>query len=98
MYKKYQYYGVISEFFNTWACKFYFIGDYNYCKKLQEIAITLLKIYYNNYFTILLDKNDNLVSIFDKLKDKEDNIYQDFKSEVLNNKSKWNSKIKVFNE
>ena len=40
-----------------------------------------------------------MVSIFDKLKyseSKEDNIYQDFKSEIFKNINKWNSKKEIF--
>jgi hypothetical protein len=81
MYKKYQYYGVIADFFNTWACNYYFIGDYIHSNKLNEIANYLFKIYVEHRFIKTL--NNKYIS---------DNYKIDIEKEM----KIWISKKKIF--
>lgn len=81
IYKKYKYYGLIAEFFNTWACNFYFSGDYKISRFLFEISNSLIKIYFENLFVKPLNNKY---------------IHDNFKDFINDKKNLWYSKKEIF--
>ncbi len=83
IYKKYKYYGLIAEFFNTWGCNFYFLGDYKISRFLFEISNSLIKIYFENLFVKPLNNKY---------------IHDNFKDCINDKKKLWYSKKEIFEE
>jgi hypothetical protein len=81
IYIKYQYYGLMAEFMNTWGCNFYFIKDYKNSRYLFEISNILIKDYFENLFVEPLNNKY---------------IHDNFKECINERKNKWNSKKYIF--